>query len=244
VSQTALQQKHWAYTRGLAFFAAVQQQGGGVTVDQVFARPPQRLEEVEQPALYLQALQNRQGDLRALFTHLEAMAPHADWQASQQPWTPSLLRQVASTLEVSKRVEALLPHWVEGRSLVWLNPKNASEYVALSLVCLDNSQAARSYYGLAVDIQRKRDEWLARTLGQQTHIEASRFVSVGLPGTEEAIQNNKILQSGPTGARLPMTLLVARRGPWVVEMHWNGVPANLRWAEQAVQCIVRENATD
>jgi hypothetical protein len=215
-----------------------------VTVDQVFARPPQRLEEVEQPALYLQALQNRQSDLRALFTHLEAIAPHSDWQASQQPWTPSLLRQVASTLEVSKRVEALLPHWVEGRTHHSHKPNKPTQNLALSLVCLDNPQAARSYYGLAVDIQRKRDEWLARTLGQQTQIEASRFVSVRLPGTEEAIQNNKILQSGPTGSRLPMTLLVARRGPWVVEMHWNGVPANLRWAEQAIQGIVREIGTD
>lgn len=244
VSQTALQQKHWAYTRGLAFFDAVRQQGRGVAVDQVFARPPQRLEEVEQPALYLQTLQDRRTDLRALFTRLETALPFPGWQSSQQPWTPSLLKQVAVTLEVTKRVEALLPHWVEGRSLIWLNPKDASEYVALSLVCLDGPQAARSYYGLAVDIQRQRDGWLARTLGQHTHIEASKFVSVRLAGTAEAIQNNKILQTGSADSRLAMTMILARCGSSVVEIHWNGVPVNLPWAEHAIQCLAQENGTD
>jgi hypothetical protein len=157
LSQLTLRKRHWAGSHGLAFFVYLHGKGLADAEKRAFTRPPRLTGWVERPELYVRAEQGNRTDLAAALRALEGTLPAGEWAAAQQPWTPAMVRQVAALLGEKAQADRAVATWDEGRSLVWTMRKDMGKQVAVSLARHQTEAGARTYYGFAVDLQRKQD---------------------------------------------------------------------------------------
>ncbi len=230
MSQLTLRKRHWAASHGLAFFEHLHGSGLADAERRAFAHPPRLTGWVERPALYVRAEQGNRADLAAALRELEGTLPAGEWSAAQQPWTPAMVRQVAALLGEKAKAERAVASWEEGRSLVWTQRKDAGKQVALSLARHQSEAGARTYYGFAVDLQRKQDELAGGSCAPTVRVLESKATPVQLPGFDEAVRNDKRMQYGAGGPPVAVSTLLARAGDLVIECSWYGLPAETEWA--------------
>jgi hypothetical protein len=238
VSQTALRQDHWAHVQGLAFFTYLDELGWKDAEARAFGRPPRQARWIEQPELYVRAQGQTRPALATLLTGVEQALPAAQWQAAQHSWTPEMVAQVAGLMGQRDRAEKVLSAWVEGRSLVWTRKGGSAGQVALSVVRLNGPAGARSYYGLAVDLQRKRDELTAQACGGQMRVLEARADALRLPGVDEGARFDKRVQFGTQAPAIPTALILARAGDTVLELSWHGLEADYGWAQRVIDAFL------
>jgi hypothetical protein len=227
-----LARRRWCCTQGLAFFDALDREGVKDAEARAFAHPPRQTAWIERPALYLRSERLTLGDLADALKKLEGALSPDEWRAAQQPWTPEMFRDVAGMLGEGQRAEKVLQGWDAGRSLVWSARANPGRQVALGVLRFQDAAAARAYYGLAVDLQRKQDELL--------NVTGSRAEALRLNGADEAVRTEKKLRAGDHGGQLTVAQVRARAGERVVEFSWYGVPDDAAWAQRLLDALLKE----
>jgi hypothetical protein len=231
-----LARRRWCCAQGLAFFDALDREGVKDAEARAFAHPPRQTAWVERPALYLRSERLALGDLADTLKRLEGALESDNWQAAQQPWTPEMFRDVAGMLGEGQRAEKVLRGWDAGRSLVWAARANPGRQVALGVLRFQDAAAARAYYGLAVDLQRKQDEML----NGAAVVTGSRAEAVRLNGADEAVRTEKKLRVGDNGVPLTVAQVRARAGDRVIEFSWYGVPDDPAWAQRLLDALLKE----
>jgi hypothetical protein len=238
VSQTALRQRYKACVKGENFYNVLDEAGLGDIEQRVFGRLPRQQRTIDRPDLWLRAVEKNRPDLASVLQRLENTLPAAQWQTLQQTWTPTMLAQVAAMLGASReRVDRIEATWEEGRTLLWSHRQHPEQQVALSVVRHDKAAGARSYFGFAVDLQRKQDVLTPGTCGPAVRVLESQSVAVQLEGFDEAVRNDKKIQYGGSGEPTAVHLLLARAGDLVVECTWYGACAEPGLAQQLVQAV-------
>ncbi len=232
MSQLALRQRHWAATHGLAFFDHLQEKGLADAEQRAFTRPPRVTRWVERPDLYVRAEQSKRTDLATALRALADTLPRAEWSGAQQAWTPAMVRQVAGLLGERERADRAVAAWDEGRSLVWTLRQDPRKQVALSLARHATEAGARTYFGFAVDLQRKQDQMAGSSCAPAIRVLESKATALKLPGFDEAVRNDKRVQYGSAGEPIAVSTLLARVGNLVVECSWYGLPAETEWASR------------
>jgi hypothetical protein len=231
-----LARRRWCCTQGLAFFDALDKEGVKDAATRAFAHPPRQTTWLERPELYLRSERLALGDLGDALKRLEGALAPEEWQAAQQPWTPEMFRDAAGMLGEAQRAEKVLRGWDAGRSLVWSARANPGRQVALGVLRFQGADAARAYYGLAVDLQRKQDEMLK---GAAVVVE-SRAEALRLNGADEAVRAERKLRVGDNGAQVTVTQVWARAGERVVEFSWHGVSDDTAWAQKLLDALLKE----
>jgi hypothetical protein len=231
-----LARRRWCCTQGLAFFDALDKAGVKDAEARAFAHPLRQTAWVERPELYLRSERLALGDLGDALKRLEGALAPEEWSAVQQPWTPEMFRDVAGMLGEGQRAEKVLRGWDAGRSLVWSARANPGRQVALGVLRFQDAAAARAYYGLAVDLQRKQDEALKGTAA----VVESRAEALRLNGTDEAVRAERKLRVGDNGAQVTVSQVWARAGERVVEFSWHGVPCDTAWAQRLLDTLLKE----
>jgi hypothetical protein len=237
--QDVLKGRRWCCVRGLAFFDYLDREGVSDAVARAFTRPPRQTASVERPELYLRSERLNLGDLGEALKRLEGALPAADWEAVQQPWTPGMFREVAAMLGEGQRAEKVVAGWDAGRSLVWSARGNPGQTVAVGVLRFQEATAARAYYGLAVDLQRKQDELLNAACAGRRCLLDSRSQALRLGGADEAVRAQKKVQLGERGAPVTITQVWARAGERVVEFSWHGVPDDADWAQRVLDALLK-----
>lgn len=235
-----LARRRWCCVQGLAFFDHLDGEGVKDAEARAFARPPRQVAWVERPELYLRSERLNLGDLADALKRVEGALAPADWQAVQQPWTPAMFRQVAGMLGEGPRAERVVRGWDAGRSLVWSARDNPARQVALGVVRFQDTAAARAYYGLAVDLQRKQDELLGAACAGRRGLLESRSQALRLSGADEAVCSKRKMHVGDKGEPVTITQVWAWAGERVVEFSWHGVPGDAGWAQRVLDALLKE----
>jgi hypothetical protein len=149
-----------------------------------------------------------------------------------------MVRQAATLLGEKARAEKIMPAWGEARSLVWTARKHPGSQVALSVVRFTSAASARSFFGLAVDLQRKRDGLSNPGCTFCPRVLQSRSSALRLPGTDEAVRHDKRLQFG-SGAPIPVCVLLARAGDLVFEVSWHQAPPDTVWVRRIIAALLK-----
>jgi hypothetical protein len=234
--QTVVRQRRRAAVLGLAFFDHLEATGLIDVERYVFSNPPRQLDWVARPEVYLHARQSDRPPLADVLKRLETALGSSGWMASQQTWTPDMLRQAGTLLGQRERVERVLGKWEEGRSLVWWRKPErghgmTGQQVALGVVRFQDAAGAQAYLGLAADLQRKQDELLGGCSPGGRVLE-SRSRSLQVQGADEATGALKRLQLAPNVEPVTVSQIWVRTGARVLEFTWYGVPEDLSWAEK------------
>jgi hypothetical protein len=238
MSQTALRQRCWALTAGAEFFNRLHDKRLADAERRAFTRPPRQLRWIEKPDLYIRAEQSNRRDLAAVLRTLEPALPANEWAAAQQAFTPAMVKQVGALLLEKQRAERAVGTWDEGRSLVWVSRQDARRQVAVSVVRHETAAGARSYFGFAVDLQRKQDALTEKCPGPKIRVLDSKATSLKIAGADEAVRNDKRMLYGEGSEPIPVSMVLARSGDVVVECSWHGLSAEPEWAERVVQAVL------
>jgi hypothetical protein len=236
-SQTALQTRNFACVKGLAFFAGLESVGLKDIEATVFKRLPQQMATINRPDHYVHALQANRPSLASVLQPLETTFPQSDWVAVQQTWTPAMLTHVAGLLGTPReRVDKVAATWDEGRTLVWAERNHPGRQIALTVVRHESPAGARSYFGLALDLQRKQDTAPPGTCGPALQVLQSKSTDLQLEGFDEVVRNDKEMQIG-TGQALPVSQVMGRAGDLVVECIWHGSTIDADLAAKLLQTV-------
>jgi len=243
VSQEALRRHHATITQGLAFFDYLEQHGGRDAEKLVFSHPPRQMAWVTEPALYWRAQQGQRADLAETMARLEMTLPASEWSAQQQPWTPAMILQAANLLGQKQRAEKIVRGWDDGRSLTWTAKRGRGQQVTLGVVRFQDAANARSYYGFALELQRKQDEMLAacatsrRTLDFHTE-------TVRLHHADEAVKSDRQFQFASDSKPVAVSQLWVRAGDRVLEFTWTVMPADTAWAGSVLDVLLPDTKKD
>jgi hypothetical protein len=233
-SQSAVVQQQWACTHGRKFVDRLEGLGIGDVEKCVFVHPPRGVACIDSPDLYVQTLRGQRRDLADVLKRLEPSLPAPAWTCTQQPWTPDMVRQAAEL--VGQKGERVLTTWEEGRILMFTKQNDPARQVALSLARFGAPAGARSYFGFALELHRKRDE-LSRNAALPLRLIDSRSRTVSFPEVDEAVLIERTMQ-WPGGNTMPQATLLARKEQSFVEITWQGMPADMDWAGKALaECL-------
>ncbi len=235
--QATVQMQRDSYGKGLAFFHLMTRVRPPVHEAQIFQNPPQQWAWIENPRGYLAVLPRGDLGLRKVITKLQTQAVLKGWKARQQAWTPNLLVQVGELLEAKDRAATIARHWVDGHSLIWVQTANPTVNIALNVTRYDAAESARAYYGFALDLQRKREEYLAKALGNSAVVGKSRVRGINLSGVDDAMSITTLVEGDSN--QTPSGMVLARKGPVVIEVHFRGISTDVRWAEDAIHRTLR-----
>lgn len=236
IRQETVRQRRRAGEAGLAFFDNLDAHGVRDAEARVFAHPPHDRQLVAEPGRYLHA---RQGgdDLADVLARLEKALPAKEWQASQEPWTPAMLRQTAALFGEGERMDRLLGQWAEGRSLVWAARDHPDRQFAVGVMCFRQPDGARAYFGLAADLQRKQDEVMAKISGGACRVLESHARAVTVAGADEAACTEKRMQFAGAPEPVAVTQYWVRRGDTVLQLSWTGVEVRPAWVEWLLRAL-------
>jgi hypothetical protein len=235
--QQVLRRRHWACEKGLAFFDYLERQKMADAESRAFAQPPRLADWIERPEIYVKAAQGQAPDLAATLARVERALPPEQWTASQQPWTPEMIRQAANMLGVRERGERVAHDWQDGRSLLWSSKNQPGCQVGVGLIRFQDAAGARAYVGLAVDLQRKQDELLNAPCAEGRRVRESHSSAIQLQGADEAALADKQVQFGG-GEPIAVSQIWVRARNRVIEFTFNGVDANMSWAQQMLDKIL------
>ena len=235
-----LARRGWCCVQGLAFFDALDKEGMKDAEARTFGHLPRQTAWIDRPELYLRSERLQLGDLADTLKRLEGALPAEEWQAMQQPWTADMFRDVAGMLGEGQRAEKVVRGWDAGRLLVWSARANPGRHVALGVLRFQDAAAARGYYGLAVDLQRKQDELLNAACAGRPAVLDSHAEALRLNGADEAVRSEKKVRLGDKGEPVTITQVWARAGERVVEFSWHGVAGDATWAQHLLDAVLKE----
>jgi hypothetical protein len=176
-------------------------------------------------------------ELTSVMSRLEKTLSPAEWTSGNEEWTPIMLRKAAALLGESNRGDGVADRWVAGRSLTWTGKAQPARQVAAGVIGFADAGAARTYIGLAVDLQRKQDELLNTACADGRRVVESRSLTVQLKGVDEAAGANKKLQREANGPTTTLTQVWVRQGNRIIELTWTGMEADLAWAQRVVDSL-------
>jgi hypothetical protein len=163
--------------------------------------------------------------------------PADQWNAAPLPWTPAMVRQVAEVLGVTQRAEQVLRGWADGASLIWTAKRNPTCQVSAAGMRFTTPAGARAYAGLALDLQRKQDEWLVKSSSGLSQVLESRVQTITVKGAEEATRCDKRIRLAPDMPPVSVMIVWLRAGDLIVECSWRDVPADTAWAEKVFAAL-------
>lgn len=239
VCHETLRRKHLVGAEGLAFCEYLEEQRLPDVEKRLFESPPRQLAWLGRPELYVKAQQSERPSLAAALQRLESTLPATEWNVSQQPWTPAMVRQVASLLGQQRQADKALRSWEESRTLLWVDKRDPNKQVALSVVRFENEAGARSYYGFANDLQRKRDEAPNAPDAGMLRVLESRMNACTLASAAEAVRFEKVLQLDSKSTPLTEKKLLVRSGDTVVELAWYGMADDPAWADRILATLLK-----
>lgn len=172
--------------------------------------------------------------------HQSKALPNADWTLAPSVWTADMVRQVGEVLGVKERADKVVRSWADGAALLWTSRRNPALQVSVGAARFADAAGARAYCGLALDMQRKQDEWLVKASGGSRQVLESKVQSLNLPSVEEALRCDKKLQLAPEGKPTNMTTLWLRSGDLVLECCWYDVPADPAWGDKIAAALRTE----
>jgi hypothetical protein len=232
-TQEALRQRHWAYTHGLSFFEALQKTGIHDVDVAVFGRSPCPLAWIEQPERFVRARANHQTALDIILAALEHTLPPDEWVGKQEPCTPAMIKQVASTFGEGARAESLLIAGDEARQLIWTS-KKPGRTIALDIVRFDSPLAGKGYYDFACELQRRADERAGKSSDSIRLVDV-RSRQAAISGVDEGAWTDKKLLVA--GTEVSGSVLLMHAGTLVIELQWQGLRGDEAWAQRLVQTI-------
>ena len=164
--------------------------------------------------------------LAGVFGRLHNVLPPGQWQVSEYPWSPSMVIQAAARFDVKGKQTEFVSSWEEGHALEWAEQQQPYRQVRLGAAKFTDPRAARSYFGLAIELQRKLDQTLGASLLD------AKSAPVKLQGAEEAVRCDRVFR--PVGNYPPhvTSTLLVRSKKMVLEFGWYGQPADVAWAER------------
>ncbi|MGF1579518.1 MAG: hypothetical protein ACFCD0_09160 [Gemmataceae bacterium] len=235
--QATVQMQRDSYGKGLAFFRALSEKRSTMSEAQIFRNPPRRWKWIEAPQQYLKVLSQGKLQLRKVIGRLEKESILKGWTTRQQAWTPDLLTHVGQLLGAEKEAAEIAKKWVDGHSLVWMQKENPTATISLNLTRYDGEESAKAYIGFALDIQQKRDEYIAKAFGSSSGAGKSQVRYVKLHGLKNVIQITTTFKT--SSKQTSMGMVLARKGALVLELHFRGVPTDIGWAASAIQATLR-----
>lgn len=238
VARETLRRKYSVAADGLRFCEYLEDQKWPHLEKTLFDQPPRQLAWLNRPELYAKAQQSARQGLAETLRRLAPPAPAEGWKAAEQPWTPAMVRQVASLLGQGGQADKVLRSWDEARTQLWVHQSDAGKQVAVSVVRFENEAGARAYYGFANDLQRKRDEVGNAPDAGLLRVLDSRTAGCPLRAAAEAVRFEKVLQ-GETQTVSEKKVL-ARAGDTVIELAWYGTPDDPAWTEQVVAELLKK----
>jgi hypothetical protein len=151
-----------------------------------------------------------------------------------------MMVQAADMFGQRERAEHVARVWVEGRSLIWSTSGKDPHYVAVGVVRFADTAGARAYQGLAIDLQRKQDEWFGTAGKGPWRVLSSQSSTVCLAGAEEAVRIDKQLQFGVDNHAYTKatSVVLVRAGSLIFEITWDGLPTDPAWAERVVKAVL------
>jgi hypothetical protein len=236
VSRQVASRRRWAYLQGLAFFDALEAAGIKDAEARAFARPPKLTAWIDHPELFVRAEQLGLSDLSDALTRLSGALPAKQWAAVQQPWTAAMIEQTATLLGESARAERAIKCWEAGRSLAWSDRSDPGRRITLGVIRFSDEASAASYFGFAVDLQRKQDDLLG---GANRTLLESKSSALSLTGYEEAVRSDRKTQLGERST-LAVTQIWARTGTRVVELTYHGLSADDDWGRRIFELVRQE----
>lgn len=222
-----------ACTQGKAFFEKIA--ASGMNPNVAFTTPPRQWLWMTRPELYVKASKNGLPDLRKVLGGLEGMPPAASWKSGQQALGPGMVREVAGMLHEQARAEVVLKNWEEGRTLVFFAPNGGGSMV-VNLTRFETPAAARSYHGLSLDLQRKRDEIMNSNCTGSCKVLESRCESVEVPRSDAAVRCYKKVQYSD-GRAVAADMVYVLAGSLVIEIDGFSTSVEPGWARQVVERI-------
>jgi hypothetical protein len=233
-----LRERHRISLIGLGFFDYLEKQGMADAADRAFTQLPPKLAWVEHPELYCKAeLRNAGG----LVEFLERFGQTNSSEYRIELWTADKVRQVASALGEAERAERVLHSWQHGAALI--STPSASTEVAIGVVRLTDAAAARAYFGLSADLQRKQDELLNTRPNSPQRVSKSRAQAIALVGADEAARTDKEFQPATAdGPASQVTTLLVRSGDLVLLFTWRDLPADPDWAGRFLADLLANTA--
>jgi hypothetical protein len=176
---------------------------------------------------------NQTGPLAGALKRVGAIFPSDLWTVEQYPWEPSMLLAAADLIGARPRAEKATEAWRDGQVLFVSSTAPPDRKVGIGAVRLANAAAARSYFGLQIDLKRLVDEKLNQP------VKSNKSQSLTFRGGEEALRIDRELIVGPDqSTTVKETTFLVRSGDLVVEFLWAQLPADQGWAE-AVFAILR-----
>lgn len=228
VSQQILRRRHWAMTHGLALWTVIEAANIKDVEAAVFRRPPTQTAWVDQPERYRRALMGDRPGLAQIVASLRDMPPPGDWVVSEEPWTPTMVRQAADLFGEAKRADSIVRYWEDGRLILWIAKAEPGRQIAVSVARFENASAARSFLAFVGDLERKQ---VTSGCVAGVRVIDARVRPAALADADESEWHESKMQIPPAPTPVASTRLRARWGVSVVEITWQGVPADAGWGE-------------
>jgi len=177
-------------------------------------------------------------DLHQFVARLQRVEPTTGAVSRQLPWTADMVRSVATLFNVRERAEKILEQWQESGSVEWSAPDGQSFQMSVGLARFTDAAAARAYFGLAIDLQRKQDEMLGPRLVD------SRSETVQLAEADEAMRSQKSIRGPGDPSAPPLVIhgLIVRCDDIVLEFTRQGKPIAPNWGERVFATLLLESS--
>jgi hypothetical protein len=178
--------------------------------------------------------EDQSSGLAATLSRVERTTASAEWNVSQQAWTPAMLQKAAALLGEQERGKQVARGWKDGRALTWTAKNRPNCQVGMAIIRFRDVADARAYLGLAIDLQRKQDELLN---GDGNRVLDSRSSAGLLRGAEETARCDRRLQLPGNATSVSVTQVWARAGHHIIELTWNGIAPDMEWAQRVFDLI-------
>jgi hypothetical protein len=236
-----LRERHRISLIGLGFFDYLEKQGLADAADRALTQPPPKLAWVEHPEMFCKAELRNAGGLVDFLERFGHTLAGNSGEYRIELWTADKVRQVASALGEAERAERVLHSWQHGAALI--STPSASTEVAIGVVRLTDAAAARAYFGLSADLQRRQDELLNTRPNSPQRVSKSRSQATTLAGADEAARTDKEFQPATgDGLASQVTTLLVRSSDLVVLFTWRDLPADPDWASRFLADLLADTA--
>lgn len=144
------------------------------------------------------------------------------------PYEPSVQQATADLLGQTDRMAAALSKQVDGATACW---DDTLTVIGCNVMRFTEPAAARTYFGLALDIQRQLDEKAAKDGSYLGRLLDCRPSGLNWPGAQEVARLDKRYQARPGGVIATSSTVTALAGDMVFILEWQRVTADLDWAQ-------------
>lgn len=147
-----------------------------------------------------------------------------------------MVRQSAEMLGEGDRAAKVLTAWQEGWSVQWSDRRDPRRGLHAGVIRFNDAPAARAYYGVALDLQRKADAQIT-SQAPAVQLVRSQPTPIQVAGAEDATRIDRSLSVGGTEPVTQTTVLLQARD-LIFEFTWIQTPADVSWLGRVVPAFV------